>query len=169
MRRMWAAGAAIVMCLVLGAVPVGAQSPSPQDAAAWVTGTVACLPRTEGTPSTVDGVVQVRGLVLDCTLTMSDPRVSGTAARTYNEDCHPGVGCVTWGSVEATLGDGTWVGSFDGIVDASRQAATYNVFEGTGTYAGWTYVAQATGGLGEPVTVVGLLYQGPPPPSAGAR
>ena len=43
MRRMWAAGAAMVMCLALGGLPALAQDETePAGGNAWIVGTASC-------------------------------------------------------------------------------------------------------------------------------
>ena len=59
-----------------------------------------------GDRGTSDGLVKwatgARGQTFECQMTMSDPRVSGTATGTFNDDCLPespqGFECVFWGS-----------------------------------------------------------------------
>ncbi len=42
MRKMWAAGAAVLVCLTLGGLPVAGQDESEPTGAVWVTGTASC-------------------------------------------------------------------------------------------------------------------------------
>ena len=66
MRRLWAAGAAVMVCLASTSVPALAQ-----EEATAVTGTESCSVVDAGTPSTVDGVMQVTDMVIACTDTMN--------------------------------------------------------------------------------------------------
>lgn len=163
MRRMWAAGAAVVMSLVLGGAPGTAQQASgtPSGApvpasAALVTGTADPCTQTPGTTTTVDGVVQVRDMVQTCTVTMTDPRVSGTSTNHINWDQPATGGYVEWGTLEIAGPDGTWVGPWVGL-----DPTVVLVAEGTGAYAGWTLVAHVV--VGAPTKFDGLIYQGAPP------
>jgi hypothetical protein len=56
MSRMWAAGPAIMMCLMLGGLRVAAQSPGAPEGNVWVTGTETCTQVTAGTTSDENGV-----------------------------------------------------------------------------------------------------------------
>jgi hypothetical protein len=163
MRRMWAAGAAIVVCLALGGVPVLAQSPSAPAQAAWVTGTQTCTTLDQGTSATVDGVSQVRAQTQSCTHTMTDPRVSGEVTVTLNTDHRGPAGMTFWGTEEIVGTDGTWRGSFSGVVDPQGVVGGFGIYEGTGAYAGWTYINHAYGDGSAP-TLDGTIFQGPPPP-----
>ena len=81
MRRMWAAGAAVLVCLALGAMPVLAQEHT------LVIGTQECPTFVEGTTTVVGGVEQSRGYEFGCTLAMDDPRVSGDLTAHGDSDC----------------------------------------------------------------------------------
>jgi len=104
-----------------------------------------------------------------CTITASDPRLTGTATITQRE------------IVKATEGDdndletydevlqgpeGTWTGRHFVVFDRSSAYTAYPlvVVTGDGAYEGWTYVAAGAAsppdGNGD---FVGVLYQGPPP------
>jgi len=95
MRRLWAATAAVLVCLAVGVMPALAQeSPEPSSSLPLpmvTTGNADCTVLDRGTRGTSDGLVQgaegARDEILDCVLTMSDPRVSGTARVTFNDDC----------------------------------------------------------------------------------
>ena len=89
MRRWWAAGAAIVICLALGALPARSQSPSgsattPAEYAA-VTGTSDCHDvTTPGAQQFATPPYTLTHQVMACTKTASDPRVSGPATTVLN-------------------------------------------------------------------------------------
>jgi hypothetical protein len=161
MRRMWAVGAAIVMCLVLSAVPGASQSALPTTGTAWVSGTQDCSVVDEGTRTVVDGVTLVRDQAIDCVKTMTDPRVSGTSHIQYNHDDHGAAGVTFWGTEEIIGPDGTWRGTFMGVIDASGNAGGIAVKEGTGAYSGWTFI-DTPQGQGMTATLAGTIFQGPP-------
>ena len=163
MRRLSAAGAVIVVCLALGGSPVMAQGE-----VTAVSGSETCEVLTEGATRAVDGVVQMSDVVMRCTDVMSDPRVSGTATNRYNLQQY-GRHFIYWGTHEVAGPDGTWVGSYMGRSDANDPgsgAVMSGVLEGTGDYAGWTYLVDAVLGSSG-TTLEGLIYEGPPPPTWG--
>jgi len=169
MRRLWAAGAAIVVCLALGGLPVLAQEASENPSAplaeqAVVTGTqVDCNPVKMWTTGYENGVSQRRDGVVACEMAMDDPRVSGMATVDYNSDGY-GDDWVNWGTWELAGPDGTWVGSWTGAepgggIYHGGSALSLLVAAGTGAYEGWSYIAS-----GRDSGIVGLIYEGPPPP-----
>jgi hypothetical protein len=173
MRRLWAASAAIVMCLSPGA-PVLAQEGSPTPASpVIVTGTEECGGRSGGT-STYGGVDSERGWVADCVNTMSDPRVDGTWVNTLNMDCYPGDMCLMWGTHVLDGTDGGWACSWAGAdfptLSLEGGFLVSGVCPGTGGFEGLTYVFQhgnAGFEVGSPFsddsTFDGVIYEGPAP------
>lgn len=153
---MWAAGAATVMCLALGA-PVMAQDASPAaDGPILVTATQTCAWDTPGDV-----------LTATCTHVASDPRVSGPATSTLVE----AVGTPDEAYLEAfdlTLSgpDGDWTGRIWVVLDGPNNVAyALSVVTGEGAYEGWTYVTSARDIQPDANTdLVGVLYEGPPPP-----
>ena len=112
-----------------------------------------------------DGAIQrIRGARTICAVRFDDPRVSGTVTTTGNYDCHAQAGCVTWGQQEIVGPDGGWSGSFNGVIDPDFTERAFAVLSGTGGYAGLTFIVHAVGPLNETPTVVGLIYEGGPPP-----
>jgi hypothetical protein len=172
MRRMWAAGAAIVVCLALGGIPVVAQSPSPGPTAtpstptgpALVTGMRQCAGTFSST--SVDGVQLGQMPDLTCTNTMSDPRITGPGTAVFNGACYPPNGCVYWGTYHIDGPDGAWDGTWNGTDDKDLGKAVFMGFlGGTGAYQGWTFaVVMLDDFSGVPQPLSGLIYQGPPPP-----
>ena len=83
MRRLWVAGAAMLVCLVLGTIPAAAQkaSDSPTISPVVVSGTWGCTKTDPGTRGTSDGLMWggtgARDQVLACDLALDDPRVVG--------------------------------------------------------------------------------------------
>jgi hypothetical protein len=157
MNRLRAAGAAFVMGLALGWVPVTAQSPSLTPAASPVAPPKSVL---------VTGEEYCYGGTT-CDSKLSDPRVSGKAVATFHEDCYVGTsGCVYWGTYTIEGPDGTWSGPWSGLWDPSLGEASFLVTaKGSRAYEGWTYMAYYhdpfTGG---PASVNGVIYRGSPPP-----
>ena len=160
MRKVWAAGAAIVMCLALG-VPALAQDETEPAGAVWVTGTASCPTVDPGTTTTVDGVEQVRGRVAECTFTSSDPRVAEPTTNNVNLDCFEltpagaGESCWGWGSLESP----NWTGYGTIVTEDSWGFVSHVTMIGRGTNAGWTWIVTDT-----PEGFSGLLYEGDPPP-----
>ena len=183
MRRMWAASAAVVVCLALGGMPALAQEasePSSELPLPMVTtGNGDCTVLDRGTRGTSDGLVQgaegARDEILDCVLTMSDPRVSGTARLTFNDDCFvrpEGWGCIFWGDSLIEGPDGDWDCSHSGTGDpvGVHDGLILHVCTGTAGYSGLTYMAQqavsfySTADFGDGTSIHGVIYEGPPPP-----
>ena len=111
MRRMWAASAAMLVCLVLGGMPALAQkaSNSPTVSPVVVSGTWGCTKTDPGTRGTSDGLMWggtgARDQVLECDLALSDPRVIGPTTITFNDDCF-GAECIFWGTLVIEGPDG---------------------------------------------------------------
>jgi hypothetical protein len=180
MRRLWAAGAATLVCLALGGLPLTAQSPGAPEGNVWVTGTETCTQVTAGTTTYENGVEQYRDGVFACTATVSDPRVGGSFTDHFNFDCHELIapqtghgGCTLWGTVEWADPDG-WTGSFSGLEDVNGQSYAHAVAVGTGANTGWTYIALTTwSDTSVSHEIRGLLFQGAPPavplPSASSE
>jgi hypothetical protein len=114
---------------------------------------------------TSDGDIQrMRGTRTVCDVTFDDPRVSGVATTSGNYDCHATGGCTTWGTQEIVGPGGSWRGSFTGTIDPAYTEHALSVMTGTAGYEGLTLIIHAIGPLGEPPTVVGIIYEGSPPP-----
>ena len=184
MCKLWAAGAAVLVCLVFGGLPATAQeSPEPSSELPLplvTTGNSDCTVLDRGTRGTSDGLVQgaegARDEILDCVLTMSDPRVSGTARLTFNDDCFAtGVGweCIFWGASLLAGPDGDWDCTYSGTGDpmGGNDGLILNTCTGTGGYSGLTFMAQQAisfsslrPDFGDGTSIHGVLYEGPPPP-----
>jgi hypothetical protein len=178
MRRLWAAGVAIVMCLVLGGVPAVGQtaSPVPPGSGADAGSTAVfihieepeCVTDDEGTTTFANGVRQLRGFTRHCRYDGADPRFSGWSDIVHNVDCYSDdrSKCVMWGTERIPGPDGDWVGTYQGG-SMGPVRGNLEVLEGTGAYEGWTFVRYmdmaALGG--EEWVIDGLLYEGPPPPA----
>ena len=172
MRRLWAASAAIVMCLAVSGMPVAAQEESPTVASTFVTGTEVCGERTGGTSTYVAGIESARGWVAECVDTMSDPRVDGTYSNTWNADCYLNGMCLAWGSHVLDGPDGGWDCSWAGAYYPAYLAGfmVSCVCPGTGGFEGLTYVFQHGNAAFEGPTPFadgntfdGVIYPGPAP------
>ena len=185
MRRLWGASAAVVVCLTLSGVPALAQeSPEPsfeQPLPLVATGMSGpCTTIDKGTRGTSDGLVTwatgARDQTFECVMTMSDPRVSGTAMGTFNDDCFAGgpqgFECLFWGSQRIEGPDGDWDCSYSGTGDpmGGNDGLILHTCRGTGGYDGLAFLAQEVvsfegpADFGDGTSIHGVLYQGPPPP-----
>lgn len=187
MRKLWAAGAAMLVCLALGAMPALAlESSEPSfelPLPLVATGNGDCTVLDRGTRGTSDGLVLraegARDEILDCVLTMSDPRVSGSARVTFNDDCFErpeGWECIFRGDMLLEGPDGEWVCTNSGTGDPTGQSdgLVLHVCAGTGGYDGLTLMIQqtltfsGTADFGDGTSLHGVLYEGPPPPPFAA-
>jgi hypothetical protein len=181
MRRLWAAGAAFVTCLVLvGVSAVGqTESPAPSGSGADAASTSVlihieepeCVTGESGTTTDANGVRQLRGFTRHCRYDGVDPRFAGWSDIVHNVDCYSedASRCVMWGTERIPGPDGEWVGTYRGgsmWVDAVGFRGDLEVLEGTGAYEGWTFVRYMDmAALGGAEWVIdGLIYEGPPPP-----
>ena len=150
MRRLWAAGAVIVMCLVLGVLPMLAQEEAAADRATTagaapfhavpdgsvvVWGVAWCQISLSGGDST-DGA---EGWLVGCTLDMSDPRVSGIERQDRFRLLAGSIGAgAVWAGEEAHLtnDEGSWRGSVLGVEDRATLPAGEAHYVGEGAYEG---------------------------------
>ena len=132
------------------------------------------------TPSPLpDGLVQgatgARDQTLDCVLTMSDPRVSGTSRVTFNDDCFAtsvGWECIIWGASLLEGPDGDWDCTYSGTGDpmGGNDGLVLDTCTGTGGNSGLTFMAQqaisfsSPADFGDGTSIHGVIYEGPPPP-----
>ena len=140
MRRMWAAGAAIVVCLVIGGMPAAAQEASPEPTGpAHVTGT-----ETIHSNVVVDSKVQVgdvmqwRGVHATSDEAASDPRVSGAGTIDGNIDIY-GMNGVQRGTFRIENDGGAWEGTFRGAIYGGYLDNGTAWLVGSGDYEGLTY------------------------------
>jgi hypothetical protein len=148
MRRMWAAGEAIVVCLAL--VGLSGLAQGAEQGAVKVTGAQDCA-FSSGR----------------CTFTASDPRVAGAGTVSalnpvYNSE---GIPILTWDEVRLEGPDGTWSGHHYVVAGEAGTVYVFMVLSGDGPYKGWHYVAAGTDSVphGEH-DLIGVLYEGPLPP-----
>ena len=144
MRRLWAAGAAIVLGLAIGATPVAAQQ--------------TLLP---GSPATVTQECEnINATPIVCAWAASDPRLTGALT-------HEWVGrAASFGWAPATLEgpEGDWTGHLYAVWTEPAQLFVF--LSGDGAYEGWQYAAST---IDDGVKMgdsewVGSMYKGEPPP-----
>ncbi len=119
-------------------------SPSPATGAAplptspvGVSGVGSCSQTSPGRSSSIDGVTQYRDVVLDCTMTMSDPRLDGVTTVSVSIDERPDQSADIWGWAVISNDAGSWVGRWAGTVDAGYTTHHMTgVFFGAGGYEG---------------------------------
>lgn len=139
MRRMWAAGAAILVCLALGGLPAMAQSD-----AVRVTTTVDC----DFSTST-------------CSYTASDPRVSGAGSIVLSGFVKVGVNSVvSWSDATIEGPEGDWTGRHYVFEPSPGVIDVLMVLAGEGAYEGWSYIVPGV----ESDDASGVIYQGDLPP-----
>ena len=155
------------------AAPTATPTPAPPTAGpagqgVHVTGTETVVAvANKGTATTVDGVLQVRGIVATTTDAMSDPRVSGTGTIGGNYDrWPPGPGATQWGTYRLENEGGTWEGTWAGVAYGEpglppiEDATVWLV--GAGGYAGLSYYFHFHGSNGT-YEIDGLVFPGLPP------
>jgi hypothetical protein len=175
MKRLWAAGAVVLVCLALGGVPAGAQSPAPAAADPMAPATVTGIERSTGSmglgTTTYDrGVTRIEGATSTGVWEASDPRLSGEV--TYVGNWHrystaPAFQVEAASRVVVNEGGG-WVGTATAL--AGDKVGNYDtvVLTGEGAYAGLTaYVLMDW--TKDPATFVGAIFPGemPSPPEPG--
>jgi len=155
MRRLWAAAAAIVMCLALGGMPALAQGAS---------GSPAVSPAPVAA-----GPVVVTGEESGGQFRLSDPRVSGYHTETWAGNVGLTNGFVAWGILTLRGPDGDWVGPWTVMAgyDFTRLSRLYHTLEGTEAYEGLAFVLYETTPEGwdetSPQTFEGVIYEGSAP------
>ena len=182
MRRLWAAGAAVVVCLAQSGMPALGQEASPAGGSpteasatatprpvAWVTGTATCPTIDLGDFSTdPDGVGHFQDGTFRCRMTTDDPRVSGTHSTTtwsadwWGEADLSSGELVQWASVHLENDGGAWEGLLSGVASVPERGDIIVIwYKGSGGYAGLSYFEQWTGA--DPWTIQGLIFPGDPP------
>jgi len=141
MRKMWAAAAAIVVCLALGGTAAMAQTASD---AVRVTTTVDC----DFADST-------------CSYTASDPRVEGTGSNGLSGFVKVGINSVvSWTDATIEGPEGDWTGHQYIFEDGTGAHDVDMMLVGEGAYEGWVYIAF---GIDSEVAS-GVIYEGDLPP-----
>jgi len=109
-------------------------------APATVTGNETCVTNADGTETALDDLTAYRGVVMSCTDTMSDPRVTGTGRNEVSIDMRADESAEIWGKYVLANDGGTWEGRWAGTVD--KGYTTHRVetlLVGTGEYEGLLY------------------------------
>ncbi len=123
--------------------PVPASEPTaPIIAALAVSGKEACGQTqlgTAGSVTSVSGVEQTRNAFASCFEAMSDERVSGDSTRSFNSDARADGSADWWGTGEIPNVGGTWLGVWQGTLDAKGNLVITGAWIGSGGYAGLQY------------------------------
>jgi hypothetical protein len=177
---MWAAGAAIVVCLALGGVPAAAQeassSPAPSAAPvvgpAVVSGTVTyVVQESAGTSTEVEGVDQQLGLVFRNVWDVDDARLDGDV--TYNGnwysaplqvDSTPVRMQIESSTYELTNPGGGWLGTATACCAVGPVGIDTVVLTGVGGYEGLTAYLVLDWTKWPPL-IHGVIFPGPMPPT----
>ena len=180
MRKVFSVPSAALIACLLTAVAAGvvaAQSPEPAAdpmAPAWVTGSITLAPTCADPTIRVEGgVTEERGYRCEPqTWTLSDPRLSGTAASTWNADVYRLAGAtvsVRSGAYDVQNEAGGWRCTFaddlahgSGLFAASVNAETVTC-AGSGSYEGLTAIL-AIDTTTTPFPVIGIIMAGEAPP-----
>jgi len=186
LRKLWAAGAAIVVCLTLGGLPALAQEGEPTQRpeaspssppAPRIVGPFTIVSGTEefgvgDFESSVDaaGVTKARHVPVTCLDVMNDPRVSGTATDDWNFDFFgvPPTAGLDWGTRRLVNDGGAWEGVILGAAFGGGHEELTFWLVGSGGYEGLSYYMQFDGTV--PASMVypveGIIYEGalPMPP-----
>ena len=153
MRGLLASGAAIFMCLALGALPVAAQ----RDAVV-VTTTQEC---------------DLSANPVACTYAASDPRVAGTGGHVFREGISGDGGSVVPGTEVALYWtdywiegpEGAWTGHGYLFADDAGTIHALVMLAGEAAYEGWSYVAYGDDPEADANhDMIGVIYEGPLPP-----
>lgn len=110
-----------------------------------------------------------RGGTVECTVTMNDPRVTGSAKSTWEVDMwregQKGL-AVMWGECRLTTADGTWEGSYWAANSSTTGDILMCWYKGTGANADLSYVMWerlAPEEVSWTYPVQGIIYPGSPP------
>lgn len=105
-----------------------------------ITGHETCVTNSNGTETRYEGFTAYRGVVMTCTDTMSDSRLSGTGHNELSIDMRSDESADIRGRYVLTNDVGTWAGNWAGTVDVGY--TTHRVealLVGTGEYEGLLY------------------------------
>ncbi len=129
-NRLIVIGLVALAALLLFVVPVAAQATLSEFAE-----TESCLPTNPGTWTFPDGNIHVRGMVLQCTDTASDPRVSGSNTILLNANWDANALGPVWGTWRLVNEGGVWEGTWEGMVTTSG-SQIHAAGAGEGSYEG---------------------------------
>jgi hypothetical protein len=149
---MWAAGAALLVCLALGGTPVVGQDKT-EMRTALVTGTEHC-----------GDLEPIPGAHVTCDQRLSDPRVTGMGYVTFLGEAPVGLE-LSWGTFTLKGPDGDWVGPWTGVWDLGLEKAVFLITtEGTDAYEGWAFVGTWLDAMdGQLAQVSSVIYRGRAP------
>ncbi len=125
----------LTIVTVLGVLLVFAAPIAAQATVTEFTETESCFPINPGTWTFPDGNIHVRGMVLQCTDTASDPRVSGTNAVVLNANWDANSLGPVWGIWRLVNEGGVWEGTWEGMMTTSG-SQIHIAGAGTGRYEG---------------------------------
>jgi hypothetical protein len=166
MRRLWAASAAIVVCLLLGVLTGAstlAQEAEPT-AAVRVTGTETLHSDITVPPGEMDdGVLRIRGIHATTDEVASDPRVSGSGTIVGNADVIRMHG-PQWGTFRIENEGGAWEGTWRGVNHGGSLDTGSAWLVGSGENEGLTYDYSLGGNNSDLVLETeGLIFPGEAP------
>lgn len=164
MRRLWAATAAMLVCLALGAMPTLGQSTPEPTGAAHVTGTETIHSNVVvDSKDQVGDVMQWRGVHATSDEAASDPRVSGAGTIDGNIDIY-GMNGVQWGTFRIENDGGAWEGTYRGAIYGGYLDNGTAWLVGSGDYEGLTYYYAFGGNNTDSVLEVeGFIFPGEAP------
>jgi hypothetical protein len=150
--------------------PTASPTPTAAVKVVSVAGTTTCPAADLGSGTTVsDGYQEFRDGTLACTVTASDPRVSGIERGSpWNTNMWgktDSVAMVQWGALRLENAGGAWEGTGSGVSSSDRGDIVVSWYRGTGGYAGLGYFELRSGK--EPYAIRGLVFPGAPPDLAG--
>lgn len=126
-----------------------------------VTGSATCSETAPGSASPAGELVRVDGLVTECAVVLSDPRVSGHERRTerrYAEQDGSATGTAT---SELQGGSGLWSGKLATRLFPNGVRVVEGTYEGSGEDAGLELVLRAVSGDGRRWSLDGSIEQRP--------
>ena len=109
-----------------------------------------------------DGTIHTRDAEFKCTVTNSDPRISGTATYTANLDRWTTTGTdgvqFQWGTIRIENEGGAWDTEYIGIFSPETGDVGAELYTGTGGYEGLYYYQWVIGTFGQPWPTKGLIF-----------
>jgi hypothetical protein len=121
MRRLWAASAAMVVCLALGGLPVLAQTGDDGSRVTQFSGTILeerfhAEGESHATLASVDGVTRSTGNIFEWTVEWTDPRLPSTMWHRIDYDLYDPDSALPYATSVLLLGeDGSWRGTGYGV------------------------------------------------------
>jgi len=126
-----------------------------------VTGSERCIQTATGTDTPVGEITASRGVVLGCTDTTSDSRVSGQSELHISIDRRADASADVWGTMTLENDHGTWEGFFFGTVDPGYTTHHIQVLlHGTRDYEGLFYRLEVVSDDGANSQLTGEIVAG---------